>query len=114
MKIILQWLIVAGAVMITPYILDGISISSFYTALVVALIWGLISFFVKPILNILTLPINLLTLGLFSFILNGLLFWFISSFIKGFYVDGFISAILGALFVSVISWILGKILIKED
>lgn len=113
MKIILQWLIVAGAVMITPYVLDGISIANFYTALVVALVWGLISFFVKPILNILTLPINLLTLGLFSFVLNGLLFWFISSFIKGFYVDGFISAILGSLFVSITSFVLGKLLIKS-
>ncbi len=114
MKVILRWLIVAGAVFLTPYILSGISINNFYTALVVALVWGIISFFVKPILNILTLPINLLTLGLFSFVLNGLLFWFVSSFVKGFYVDGFMSAFLGAIVVSVISFVLGKILIKED
>ncbi len=113
MKIILQWLIVAGSVLATSYIVPGISVSSFYIALIVALIWGIFSFSIKPILHILALPITILTLGLFSLVINGLLFWFISSFIKGFYVDGFISAILGALFVSITSFVLGKLLIKS-
>jgi len=115
MKIILQWLIVAGAVLATSYFVPGISVSSFYIALIVALVWGIFSFSIKPILHILALPITILTLGLFSLVINGLLFWFISTFIKGFQVDGFVSAILGAFVVSFITWFLGMILLpKED
>lgn len=115
MKIILQWLIVAGAVLATSYIVPGISVASFYIALIVALVWGVFSLSIKPILHILTLPITILTLGLFSLVINGLLFWFISTFIKGFQVESFVSAILGAFAVSIITWFLGLILLpKED
>jgi putative membrane protein len=115
MKIILQWLIVAGAVLITSYIIPGISVSSFYIALIIALVWGIFSFSIKPILHILALPITILTLGLFSLVINGFLFWFISTFIKGFRIDSFLSAILGAFVVSFITWFLGMILLpKED
>ena len=114
MNFILKWLIGAGAFLLVAYILPGITVSSFYTALIVAFVWGLISFFLKPILHILALPITLLTLGLFSFVINGLLFWFMSSFIKGFEVDGFLSAILGAFLVSLFTWLARKILIRKE
>ncbi len=113
MQFILKWLIVALSVLGASYIVPGIAVDSFFIALVVALVWGFVSFFIKPVLQILTLPITLLTLGLFSFVLNGLLFWFISTFIKGFTVDGFFSAVLGAIVVSILTLIGQKILIKD-
>jgi len=113
MKFILKWLIVALSVLGAAYFVPGIAVSSFYIALIVALVWGLVSFFVKPILQILTLPITLLTLGLFSLVLNGLLFWFISTFIEGFTVTGFFPAVWGALVVSILTWIGNKLFIKE-
>lgn len=86
----------------------GVYVSSFYVALIVAIIWGVLGFTVRPILTILTLPINLLTFGLFSFVINALLFWFLSSFIEGFNVDGFVPALLGSLILSAVSWVLHR------
>lgn len=114
MNFILKWLIGSVAVLATAYLVPGIEVSSFYIAIIVAFVWGFVSYFIKPILAILTLPITLLTLGLFSLVLNGLLFWFVSSFIEGFTVNGFIPAVLGAFVVSLISWFLAKILIKKE
>lgn len=115
MNFILKWFIGAVAVLLTAYLVPGIAVSSFFIAIIVAFVWGFVSYFIKPVLAILTLPINLLTLGLFSLVLNGLLFWFVSSFIEGFTVNGFIPAVLGAFVVSLISWILGKIFLgKKD
>ncbi|MDQ5949720.1 MAG: putative rane protein [Patescibacteria group bacterium] len=114
MKIILHWLIITGAVLATPYVIDGISVTSFVTALIVAAILGFINTIIKPILTILTLPLNILTLGLFSLILNGLFFWLVASVITGFNVSGFKAAFLGALVVSVINWLGSKILKKDD
>lgn len=113
MNFILKWLIVALSVLGAAYIVPGITVSSFYIALIVALIWGVVSFVIKPILHIIALPITILTLGLFSFVINGLLFWFVSSFIEGFEVDGFIPAVLGALVVSILTWLGKKIFIRD-
>ncbi len=114
MQFILKWLIGSGAFLLVAYILPGITVANFYTALIVAFVWGVISFFIKPIIHIFMLPITILTLGLFSFVINGLLFWFMSTFIKGFEVDGFLSAILGAFLVSFFTWFARKLLIKEE
>jgi putative membrane protein len=113
MKFILKWLIVALSVLGAAYFVPGITVASFYIALIVALVWGLVSFFLKPILHILALPITILTLGLFSLVINGLLFWFVASFIEGFSVDGFIPAVLGALVVSILTWVGNKLLIHD-
>ncbi len=113
MNFILKWLIVALSVLGAAYIVPGITVSSFYIALIVALIWGVVSFVIKPILHIIALPITILTLGLFSFVINGLLFWFVSSFIEGFEVDGFIAAVLGAIVVSLLTWLGKKIFIRD-
>ena len=112
MYLLARWLVNALALLGATYLVPGISISSFYTALTVALILGLINAVIRPILLVLTLPINILTLGLFTFVINGLLFWFVSTFIKGFMVSGFLSAVVGALVVSVLSWWGNKFLLS--
>ena len=80
LKILVHILATAGALLLMPSFVQGIAVANFYTAAIVALIWGLISVTIRPILGLLTLPINLITFGLFSFILNALLFWFVASF----------------------------------
>lgn len=114
MKFFLKWLISAGAFLLTAYIVPGIAIASFFTALILVIVWGFINMFIKPVIHIIALPITLLTLGLFSLVINGALFYFMASFIKGFYIDGFISALLGAFLVYFFTWIGEKILIKEE
>lgn len=81
----------------------GIAVSGLYTAVVVAAIWGLLGLTIRPLLSLLTLPINIITFGLFSFVLNALLFWFVASFVEGFTVAGFIPALLGSVVLSLVS-----------
>ena len=95
----------ALAIMLAASILPGISVNGIVPALAAAVLLGLVNAFVRPVLLILTLPITLLTLGLFLFVLNGLCFWLVASVVKGFHVAGFGSAMLGALVVSIVSWI---------
>lgn len=109
-KAILHVLAVAGALLLIAHYIPGISIASFTVAIVVALLWGLIGLTIKPILGILTLPINILTLGLFSFVLNAFLFWLLSTFVPGFTVDGFIPALEGSVILSLISGIVHLVL----
>lgn len=106
MKALVYIIATALALLLISNLGIGIAVDNFYIALVVAVVWGLISLIVKPVLLLLTLPINILTLGLFSFVVNALLFWFISSFIQGFTVDGFVPALLGSVILSAVSWIL--------
>lgn len=87
-------------------IVPGIHIASLWTALIVALLWGIIGVTLKPILIILTLPVNILTLGLFTFVINGFFLLLLSSVVKGFEVNGFAAALLGALALSVLHWFL--------
>lgn len=110
MKIILHWLILSASVFATTYIVSGISLSPVYaTALAVGACLTLFNMFIKPIISILTLPLNIVTLGLFSLVVNGLLFWFLGSVIKGFTVTSFSAAFVGAILVSVINWILRQV-----
>ncbi|HET8575093.1 MAG TPA: phage holin family protein [Candidatus Paceibacterota bacterium] len=104
MYLLAKWLIAALALLLASALVPGITISSLYVALVVALVLGFLNAIVRPVLILLTLPINILTLGLFTLVLNGLIFWFVASFVQGFEVHGFFTAIVGALFVSVVSW----------
>lgn len=106
MRFILRWVVNALALMgIAYYLVPGIKIDSFFSALVAALVLGLINALIKPILLILTLPVNIITLGLFTFIINALLFWFASLVVKGFNVADFAAAFWGALCLSVVSWL---------
>ena len=105
MGFLLRVAVNALAIMLAASILPGISVDGIVPALAAAVLLGLVNAFVRPVLLILTLPITLVTLGLFLFVLNGLCFWLVASVVKGFHVAGFGSAMLGALVVSVVSWI---------
>jgi putative membrane protein len=109
MKIILHWLILSVSVFVTSKIISGIKIDPLYVVLIVGACLALFSMVIKPIINILTLPINLLTLGLFSLIINGAVFWYLGTLIKGFSVSTFYAAFVGALLVAIINWILNKV-----
>jgi len=107
MKLLLRWLLNALTIIAIAFYLPGVEVSGLYAALVTALILGLVNAIIRPVLFVLTLPINLLTLGLFTFVLNGLLFWFVGTVVKGFEVAGFWPAFMGALILSLVSWLLG-------
>ena len=104
MRLIVTWLINALALLALPYIFDSIRIDGFYTALIAALLLGFVNTLIRPLIVLLTLPVTVLTLGLFIFVINGLLFWFVASFVKGFSVAGFWSAFFGAIVYALISW----------
>src|SRR5215212_5697818 len=97
MRILLVWLINALALIAVAYLIPSISVSSFGTALVAALILGLVNAVIRPVLILLTLPATLLTLGLFIFVINALLFWWVGSFVEGFHVSGFWAGFFGAI-----------------
>jgi putative membrane protein len=111
MRLLLVWLINAIALMAVAYLLPGIAVASFVTALVAALVLGLVNAVIRPILVLLTLPATLLTLGLFIFVINGLLFWFVGTFIEGFHVAGFWPGVFGAIGYSIVSWALSALVI---
>ncbi|MDX9779228.1 MAG: phage holin family protein [Patescibacteria group bacterium] len=102
MTIILKWLSSALAVLIVAYILPGVEVAGLWTALILAALLGLFNVSIKPILIVLTLPINILTLGLFTFVINALIILLASSMVKGFIVGGFFNALLFGLFLTVI------------
>ena len=111
MRLLLVWIINALSLLALPYLFASIQVKGFYAAMVVALVLGLINTVIRPVLIVLTLPINILTLGLFTFIINGLLFWFVASFVKGFHVAGFWPAVWGAIAYSLISWICSALIL---
>lgn len=110
LRILIRIIATAGALLLMARYVPGISISSFYIAVIVALLWGVISFTLRPLLVLLTLPINLLTLGLFTFVINALLFWFLATFVAGFSVAGFVPALEGSFLLSCVGWILNALL----
>jgi putative membrane protein len=114
MRFLIVWVINAAALFALPYLMSSIQVDSFIVALVAALILGLINTFIRPLLVLLTLPVTLLTLGLFIFVINGLLFWFVGSFVRGFQVAGFWSGVGGALLYSIISWALSAIVLRDE
>ncbi len=109
MTLLLVWLLNAVALLVVAYLLPGITVASFGSALIAALVLGLLNSLVKPVLVLLTLPITVVTLGLFLVVLNALLFWFAGSILKGFQVNGFWWAVIGALLYSLISGLLSAI-----
>lgn len=109
MKIILHWLILTGAIFLSAYLVPGIFVSNFLTALIAGACLGFINLVVKPVLKILTLPINILTLGLFSIVLNALLFWALTTVVPGFTISTFKAALIGSLIIAVINWLFSKI-----
>ncbi len=114
MRLLLRWLISAAAVFLLPQLFSTIEVKSFYVALAVAVVLGLLNAVVRPVLILLTLPVTLVTLGLFIFVINALLFWFVSSFVPGFHVDGFWPALWGSIVYSLITFILNALVFGED
>ncbi|EHK64494.1 putative membrane protein [Achromobacter arsenitoxydans SY8] len=108
--LILVWILNAVALLAVAYLLPGIVVASFGSALIAALVLGLVNMLVKPVLVLLTLPITIVTLGLFLIVINALLFWFVGSVLKGFQVNGFWWAVGGAILYSIISGLLTKLI----
>lgn len=113
MRIIAKWIIVALAFLLLPEIIPGIAVASFQTALIVALFWGLANLVIKPILLLVLLPITILTLGFFTFVINALLLWGIGNLIQGFTVAGFAPAFLGALVLTAVN-VVANFILKDN
>lgn len=113
MSIFFRWLILILAVIASAYFVDGITMVGFLPAVVAGAVLVFIHTIIKPIVKILTLPINLITLGLFSLVLNGLFFWFAAEVVNGFSVGGFMDAFWGAIIVSVLNWLADKVIDKD-
>ncbi len=112
MRLILLWILNAVALLAVAYLLPAIHVASFGAAMLAALLLGLVNTVVRPLLLLLTLPVTLLTLGLFIFVVNGLMFWLAGTLIDGFAVGGFWPAVFGSLLYSVVSWALSSLLLS--
>lgn len=110
LSMLLYWVLTAVVLLIVDALLPGIAISGFGTALIAALVMGLVNFFIRPILSLLTLPLNLLTLGLFSFIVNAILFALVAWIVPGFEVHGFLNALIGSLLLSIMTSVLSLVM----
>ena len=106
--LLIRWLILTISIILTSYLYDGIYVASFSSALFAALVLGILNALFRPILILITLPINILTLGLFTFVINALLLKMVSGVVAGFYVHGFWSAVFGSLIISLVSWLLSS------
>ena len=109
LRLLVLWLVHTIALMAVAYLVPGVAVASFGSALVAALVLGLVNAVIRPILILLTLPATILTLGLFIFVINGLLFWFVGSFIQGFVVAGFWWGVAGAIVYSIFSMVLSAL-----
>lgn len=108
-KILAHVIAAAAALIVLTRVVPGISVDGWYAAFVVALVWGLLGLTVRPVLGLLTLPINIITFGLFSFVLNALLFWFVASIIQGFAVAGFIPALIASAVLALVSYAVSRV-----
>jgi putative membrane protein len=110
-SLLLRWLLSALALLAVAYLYPGVRVESFFAAVIAALVLGLVNALVRPILILLTLPVTIITLGLFLFVINAGLFWFVAQVVKGFSVDGFLSALVGSILYSLVtllvSWVFG-------
>lgn len=104
MKFIIRWLVNSIGLLVTAYLIPGIRFENYITALVAALVLGIINAIIRPILLILTLPINILTLGIFTLFINALMFWLAGKVVPGFYITDYGTAFWAALVFSLISW----------
>jgi len=100
MKTIVKWLLSAAALLAVAYLYGGVQIRSFSAALIAALVIGLFNMILRPVLVVLTLPVTIISLGLFLFVINALMFWAAAGMLEGFHVDGFGAALLGSLIYS--------------
>ncbi len=113
MGIFIRWLILTAAIMAASYLIDGIRVSGFFSAFCAAAVLGILNALFRPILFILTLPINIMTFGLFTFVINALLLKMASGVIPGFDVHGFWSAVFAALIISGVNWVLSSFINEQ-
>jgi len=114
MRFVLQWLVSGLAIIITAYLLPGVSVAGFFAALVTALVIGLINAIIRPILILLTLPLNILTLGLFTLVINALLIMLAAAFVPGFAVRGFWWALLFGIVLAIVNFALSPLLTSAN
>lgn len=107
-RLLIRWALFAGALLLTAVIVPGIGFTDFSTALLAAFVMGLVNIFVRPIILIFTLPLNLLTLGLFTFVINALMLLLVSKIVAGFIISGFLAALLGSIVLSLISLFINR------
>ena len=113
MRLFLRWIINTAALLVVPYIITSIQIDGVGRALVAALVLGILNALIRPLLILLTLPVTILSLGLFMLVINGLMFWFAAYLLEGFSVGGFWSAFFGALVYSLITWVVNAFLLPD-
>jgi putative membrane protein len=114
MRLLLTWLINAAALFALPFLMSSVTVTNVGAALIAALVLGLVNTLVRPLLVLLTLPVTVVSLGLFLLVINALLFWGVAQMVEGFHVEGFWSAFLAAILYSVISWALSTLLLKKN
>lgn len=110
MRIIIRWCINALALLAVAYLYSGVKVEGIIAALIAALVLGLANAIIRPVLILLTLPVTILTMGLFIFIINAFLFWFVAEVVKGFTVSGFMAAFIGSLMYSVITLVVNAVI----
>ena len=113
MKILIRWIINIAVLILISQFVSGIEISGIYVAAITVILLALVNAVIRPVLVLFTLPINILTLGIFTLVINALLFWFVSSFVDGFSVNGFQAAFLGALIMSLFSWFVNMFILES-
>ncbi len=113
MTILVRWCINALALLAVAYFYSGVRVDGIFAALAAALVLGLVNAVIRPILILLTLPVTLLTMGLFIFVINALLFWLVAEVVKGFTVTGFMAALIGSLMYSVITLIVSALITEK-
>jgi putative membrane protein len=113
LRLLAHWILNALALLAVAYLYPGVQVASFWAALVAALVLGFVNILVRPLIVILTLPVTILTLGLFLFVINALLFWLVAEVVQGFTVTGFGAALLGSILYSVITLLAGWLLFSR-
>ena len=106
MKLLLKWLLSAAALLFVAYVYGGVQVQSFSSALIAACVIGLFNAVLRPVLVILTLPVTVVTVGLFLFVINALMFWAAAGMLDGFHVNGFMAALLGSLIYSALGLVI--------
>ncbi len=114
MTLIVRWFINALALLLVAYLYSGVQVDGIFAALIAALVLGLVNAVIRPLLVVLTLPVTILTLGLFIFVINAFMFWFVTEIVKGFTVTGFMAALIGSLMFSVISLVTNWLVFDKE
>lgn len=114
MRLLLTWLINAAALFALPFLMSSVTVTNFVAAIIAALVLGLVNTLIRPVLVLLTLPVTVVTLGLFILVINALLFWGVTHLVDGIQVAGFWSAFIASILYSVISWALSTLLLSKN